>query len=74
MLKKSLQKQIGSRIRHFRKIKQLTIANLAFDCNIDSRQLIRIERGEINTSIYQLYTLCDKLNIELNDLLNEFEN
>jgi len=74
MLKESLQKKIGSRIRHFRKSKQLTIANLAFDCNIDSRQLIRIERGEINTSIYQLYTLCEKLNIELIDLLNEFDN
>jgi transcriptional regulator with XRE-family HTH domain len=59
---------VGGNLRKFRKAKGLTMESLANDADIEYRQLGRIERGEINTTILSLKKLTDVLNIELYQL------
>lgn len=59
--KEDLNKLIGQNIRLLRQSKGFTIEKLALDANIESKQLRRIELGEVNTSIYQIYNLCYSL-------------
>ena len=55
--KEDLNKLIGQNIRVLRQSKGYTIEKLALEANIESKQLRRIELGEVNTSIYQIYNL-----------------
>lgn len=61
---------LGSRIREFRKAKKLSMESLAAELEIDYRQLGRIERGEINTTILSLKRISDVLQIPLSDILD----
>lgn len=61
---------IGSRIREVRKGKGLTIEQLAFDAEIESKQLRRIELGQINTSIFQIYNISFTLNVPMKDIVH----
>jgi transcriptional regulator with XRE-family HTH domain len=65
-LKKSeLVMLIGSNIREIRVKKGFTIAQLAFEAGIESKQLFRIELGQINTSLFQIYRITKAMNIEM---------
>ncbi len=61
---------VGSRIREFRKAKNLSMESLAAELEIDYRQLGRIERGEINTTILSLKRISDVLRIPIGDFLD----
>ena len=56
---------IGSKIREIREEKGLTIAQLAFEVGIESKQLIRIELGQINTSLFQIFRITQALGIQM---------
>lgn len=56
---------IGSKVREIRKKKGLTIAQLAFEVGIESKQLIRIELGQINTSLFQIFRITQALGIQM---------
>ncbi len=56
---------IGSKIREIREEKSLTIAQLAFEVGIESKQLIRIELGQINTSLFQIFRITQALGIQM---------
>jgi transcriptional regulator with XRE-family HTH domain len=67
--KEDLNKLIGQNIRLLRQSKGYTIEKLALDANIESKQLRRIELGEVNTSIYQIYNLANSLEIHMAEIL-----
>ncbi len=56
---------IGSKVRDIREKKGLTIERLAFEVGIESKQLIRIELGQINTSLHQIYRITKALGIKM---------
>ena len=56
---------IGSKVREIREEKGLTIAELAFEVGIESKQLIRIELGQINTSLFQIFRITQALGIQM---------
>ena len=58
-------KQIGNNIRRIRKEKNLTMQDLSFQSEIDYRQIGRIERGEINTTIISLLRIANAFNVEI---------
>ena len=60
-------KALGAKIRQIRKSKLLSMESLSNEANIEYRQLGRIERGEINTSVISLLNLADALNTEVVD-------
>ena len=71
--KKQLAVLVGSKVRAFRKMKKMTIQDLAFEVGIEYTQLSRIERGGISTSLYQLYIISKALEIDLVLLMKEIE-
>ncbi|MDI9363329.1 MAG: helix-turn-helix domain-containing protein [Flavobacterium sp.] len=69
--KKILTSEIGSRIRNIRTKKGLSMNQLAIEADIEYKQLSRIELGEINTSVYQLYKISKALEVPLNKILSD---
>ena len=65
-------KKFGNNLRRIRKEKGLTMEAVANEAEIEYRQLGRIERGEINTTIISLLRIADILKIEIK-ILFEFE-
>ena len=61
---------VGSKIRSIRQSKGLTIEQLAFEIGIEYTQLSRIERGRINTSIFQLFLISKALNTCFSEIIN----
>jgi transcriptional regulator with XRE-family HTH domain len=68
MEKEELTVKIGCNIRKARKAKEFTIKDLAFDAGIEYTQVSRIERGKINTSVYQLYIISCALEVNISAL------
>ena len=63
-------KKFGNNLRKIRKEKGFTMEGLANEAEIEYRQIGRIERGEINTSIISLLRICEVLQIEISSLFN----
>jgi transcriptional regulator with XRE-family HTH domain len=59
---------IGSKIRELRVAKRFTIEQLSFSSGIDSKQIIRIELGRINTSIFQIYRIANALSVDMSEI------
>lgn len=47
---------------------------LAFEVGIEYTQLSRIERGKINTSIYQLFLLSRALKVPFSEIIEGLDN
>jgi transcriptional regulator with XRE-family HTH domain len=62
--------KVGSKIRELRMEKGLSIEKLANNAEIERKQLSRIELGEINTSIYQVYNITHTLEVPINDVFD----
>lgn len=60
----------GIYVRQLREKKNLSQQGLADDCNLSKRQIGRIERGEMNTSLRTILRIANALDIEPKDLLN----
>jgi transcriptional regulator with XRE-family HTH domain len=63
-------KALGANIRLIRQSKSITMEELANEAEIEYRQLGRIERGEINTSVLSLLRLSECHAVPITDLLN----
>lgn len=61
---KEALKLFGSSVRKKRLQKGFSQADLAYQCQIDARQIGRIERGEINTTISTVFAIARALKVE----------
>lgn len=66
--KKDFAITLGKRVREVRKDKGFTLEKLALEAGIELKQLARIEYGEVNTSVYQIYKLSYSLDIDLKEM------
>jgi transcriptional regulator with XRE-family HTH domain len=66
--KKDFAIVLGKRVRELRIRRGLTLEALALEAGIEIKQLSRIEYGEINTTVYQIYNLSQCLEINLNEV------
>jgi transcriptional regulator with XRE-family HTH domain len=57
-------------LKKVRKSRGLSQENLANDVGIEISQIGRIERGIINTSVYNTFKIAKTLNIEIKDLFD----
>jgi transcriptional regulator with XRE-family HTH domain len=64
---KELLKTVGSNVRMLRISKGLTMEAAANEANMEYRQLSRIERGEVNTTITSLAKIADALKVNITD-------
>lgn len=58
-------KSVGTNVRRIRIEKGLTMEQVANNAEIEYRQLGRIERGEINTTIISLLRIADVLKVDI---------
>lgn len=66
--KKEISRKVGADIRFIRLAKGLTIEKLAADANMEYTQLSRIELGQINTSLFQVYKIAKALDVKMCEL------
>ena len=62
-------KDVGKRVKQIRLKQGITQGQLSFESGITLNQIGRIERGEINTSISNIYIIAKILNVEPFELL-----
>lgn len=60
----------GVHLRKLREKNNMSQQDLANDCNVSKRQIGRIERGEINTTLGTIINIANALEIEPKELLN----
>ena len=65
-------KQFGNNLRRIRKDKGLSMEAVANEAEIEYRQLGRIERGEVNTTIISLLRIAEILKVDIK-VLFDFE-
>ena len=70
LLKEEVCKKVGKSIRDIRLKKGLTIEKVANDAGIEYTQLSRIELGEINTTIFQIYKLSIALDTNITEIIS----
>ncbi len=58
-------KLVGENVKYYRNLKGITQSELAYSADFEISQISRIERGVINTSISQLYTISLVLEIDV---------
>lgn len=68
--KSSFQIAFGSHLKKIREGKRMSQAQLAIDCDFDVSVISRIERGVVNTSIYNLKLIAQALGIEIQELFD----
>lgn len=68
MTRAEFSRIIGSKLRELRISKSITIEQLSFKSGIDTKQITRIELGQINTSIFQIYRITNALSVDLVDI------
>ena len=64
---------VGNRVRSIRRSKGLTIEQLACEIGVEYTQLSRIERGRINTSIFNLFLITKALNTSFSELVKDLD-
>lgn len=62
---------LGAKIRQYRKQQQLTLSELAEQCDISPSFLSQIERNQANPSVTTLYTLADKFEVSIASFFEE---
>jgi transcriptional regulator with XRE-family HTH domain len=66
--KHEISKLVGLNIRTIRNSRGMTIEKLAAEANMEYTQLSRIELGQINTSLYQVYKISKALSVNICEL------
>ncbi len=65
---KKAVKLLGKKIREIRIRQKISQDQLAFEIGTDQKQISRIERGEINTSIAHVLAIAEVLNVHVKEL------
>jgi transcriptional regulator with XRE-family HTH domain len=69
--KEEIANQLGHKIRTLRIERNMTMEELALESGMDYSQLSRIERGKINTSVYQIYMISKVLNVPIHSVFKD---
>lgn len=70
----NISAELGIRIRHYRKEKQITQEQLAEICGMHPTYIGQLERGEKNATIESIYRIAKGLNISISKLVENMEN
>lgn len=63
-------KALGARVRELRTSKGMPMEQLANAAEMEYKQLSRIERGEVNTTISQVAKLAEALGVDMKELFD----
>lgn len=65
---KKAVKALGKKIREIRIKQKISQGQLAFEIGTDQKQISRIERGDINTSIAHILAIANTLGVHVKEL------
>lgn len=68
-MKKIFLKKLGITIRQIRKQKKMSMVELGRLTNKSSRSILRLERGEINCSLYYLCEIAEGLDTDVSTIV-----
>lgn len=63
-----VRRELGEKIKNAREKAQLTQEEVSMKTGMSSNYFAKIERGEINTTIYKLYKIIKALKVEASDI------
>jgi transcriptional regulator with XRE-family HTH domain len=63
-------KAFGSHVRKLREERELSMRDLASNCDMDHNQIYRVENGLVNTSISMVYALAEGFGISHHELFD----
>jgi transcriptional regulator with XRE-family HTH domain len=63
--------KIGSRIRYIRKLKGMSLEDLAVKCNNHANQISRIERGLQSCTMFSLKSIAEALEVDMCEFFQE---
>ena len=63
-----IEEQLGMRIRYLRKMKQLSIEDLALECGINKNYLCDLENGRRNPTLQMLEKIANGFGISISEL------
>ena len=67
-------KKLGANIKRLREMKNLSLRELSYACDIDNSKISKIEKGQINITFTTILQLAKALDISPSELLmTEFE-
>jgi transcriptional regulator with XRE-family HTH domain len=67
--KKAFLKKLAARIVYLREKQGVSQAELAEKCDKDKQSINRLEKGNVNPSVFYLQEIADALGVGLNELL-----
>jgi transcriptional regulator with XRE-family HTH domain len=69
MKKEDLLVTIGSRIKELRESKNFSLQDLCDLCDFEKPNLVRIEKGRTNPTVWTLFKISLALNIEMQEIV-----
>jgi transcriptional regulator with XRE-family HTH domain len=69
--KKEIIQKLGGNIRQLRREKNLSMEKVALESGMEYSQIRRIERGIINTTIFQIHRIAKTLKIPIKEFFND---
>jgi len=66
-------KELGALIKQLRLERGLTSVEFGYRCEMDKPNVNRLEKGNTNPTFLTLIRICKALEIEMRDLLKDFE-
>lgn len=70
-VEESLNLEVGKRLRHYRKVADLSMEDVAEKLGITYQQLQKIERGYNRISVGRLMMICEVLNINVHRIVGD---
>ena len=71
MQNQKFNSKIGSRIRYIRKLKGMSLEDLAVKCNNHANQISRIERGLHSFTLVSLKLIAEALELDIEEFFHE---
>ena len=71
--KANFLKNLGKRIAYLREKNGLNQTELGIECDKDRQSINRLEKGNVNPSIFYLYQIAQALKVTLAELLDSKE-
>jgi len=65
-------KAFGNYLKKVRKGKGISAAELGRRIAMDPPNITRLEKGQVNPSLYLLKKICDSLNLSLHEFFDDF--
>ncbi len=62
-------KKLGANIKRLREIKNLSLRELSYECDIDNSKISKIEKGQVNITVTTILQLAKALEVHPTELL-----